>query len=64
MTKKTQLLISLLLSTFASGTSFFILLHSIDKGEVWRIIASSVGFLGFLLLNVLVTIQWMKYKAG
>jgi hypothetical protein len=51
MTRKTFLM-PVFFTTGATIVSFYILLHSIDKGETWRISAALAGFLAFLFLNI------------
>lgn len=45
--------------------SMIILFRSVDTGILWKILASSLGFLGFLGLTILVFRQMIKLqKAG
>jgi len=62
MTKKNKIVISLVLNSVMALFSFIILMKSLDKGELWRIIFAGLGFLVFLIFLIMILNEFIKHK--
>lgn len=60
MTHKIRIGSILMLTTIITLFSFFIFLQSFEKGQGWRIIFSSVGFMGFLFFTITIAKKFFQ----
>ncbi len=51
---------ALLLTTIVTLFSFFGFLNGLNRGETWRIVCSSLGFVGFLVFTILLAIKFFE----
>jgi hypothetical protein len=62
MPAKNKFSLPLILISSVTAVAFFTFINSLDKGESWRIIFSSIGFGGLLLFTILVLIHFNKAR--
>lgn len=44
--------------------AFYIFIESVDSQVTWKIVASAMGFLGFLFLTIMFFVQFLKKGKG
>jgi len=58
--QKISIKTALWISSFISLINLFVVFKSIDSGVTWKIVASSIGFLGFFGMTIMVLLQLRK----
>ena len=62
MTKGNKTAISLVLNSAMALFSFIVLMNTLSKGELWRIIFAVIGFIVFLSFSIALLNKWSKQR--